>query len=194
MDAAHHPAGKPARGARGEALMERPLVLLVLQVLFLSSVAVGGFISIVPDLHRFVVETHPWMTDERFVTLFALAQVAPGPNSIVVTLIGWEVAGAAGAALATAAACLPTLVIAYTTSLFWTRYNQAAWYRTFERAVAPFAVGLVLATGVLLTGGTSGRWTSYAVTAATVAFLLVTRRSPMIPLSIAAVLGAAQLV
>jgi chromate transporter len=194
VDVAAHPAGKPARGTYGETLMERPLVLLMLQVLFLSSVAVGGFITTLPELHRFVVETHGWMTDDRFVTLFALAQAAPGPNMIVVTLIGWEVAGVAGAALATAAACLPTLVIAYTTSQFWTRYNQAAWYRIFERAVAPIAVGLVLTTGALLTGSAAKSWTSYMITAATVAFLLLTRRSPMIPLAVAAVLGAAHLV
>jgi chromate transporter len=174
--------------------MQRPLALLGLQVLFLSSVAVGGFITTVPELHRFVVETHAWMTDDRFAALFALAQVAPGPNSIVVTLVGWEVAGAAGAALATAAACLPTLVIGYTASLAWTRYNEAPWYRVFERAVAPFAVGLVLATGALLTGAAAKGWTSCAITAATVAFLLVTRRSPMIPLAVAAVLGALHLV
>lgn len=174
--------------------MDRPLVLLAVQVLFLSCVAIGGFITTIPELHRFVVETHRWMTDDRFVTLYALAQIAPGPNSIVVTLIGWEVAGVAGAALATAASCLPTLVIAYTASLFWMRYKQAAWYRTFERAVAPFAVGLVLATGVLLTSAASKSWTSHALTAATVAFLLVTRRSPMIPLAVAAVLGATHLI
>lgn len=174
--------------------MERPLVLLVLQVLFLSSVAVGGFITTIPELHRFVVETHRWMTDDRFVTLYALAQIAPGPNSIVVTLIGWEVAGAAGAALATVASCLPPLVIAYTASALWTRYKQAAWYRTFERAVAPFAVGLVMATGVLLTGATARGWPSHALTAAAVAFLLVTRRSPMIPLAVAAAIGAAHLI
>jgi len=174
--------------------MERPLVLLVLQVLFLSCVAVGGFVTTLPELHRFVVETHRWMTDDRFVTLFALAQAAPGPNMIVVTLIGWEIAGAAGAALATAAACLPTLVIAYTASQFWTRYNQVEWYRIFERAVAPIAVGLVLTTGVLLTGSAAKSWTSYVITAATAAFLLLTRRSPMIPLAVAAVLGAAHLV
>jgi chromate transporter len=174
--------------------MERPLTLLALQVLFLSSVAVGGFITTVPDLHRFVVETHGWMTDQRFVTLFALAQIAPGPNSIVVTLIGWEVAGGVGAAVATAASCLPTLVIAYTSSLFWTRYSHATWYRIFERAVAPFALGLVLATGILLTSGAAKGWTSYALTIATAAFLLLTRRSPIIPVAVAAVLGAAQLV
>ena len=51
--------------------MERPVTLLTLQLLFLSSVAVGGFITVIPDLHRFVVDAHGWMNDRTFVTLFA---------------------------------------------------------------------------------------------------------------------------
>ncbi|KAB0268870.1 chromate transporter [Microvirga brassicacearum] len=169
--------------------MDRPITLLVLQILFLSSVAVGGFITTVPELHRFVVDVHGWLNDGTFVALFALAQAAPGPNMIVVTLVGWEIAGATGAALATAAACLPTLVIAYTVSRFWSRYNNVGWYRTFERGVAPFAVGLILATGVILTDGAADDWKSYALTGSTIAFMLFSRRSPLIPLAIAAAAG-----
>jgi chromate transporter len=169
--------------------MERPITLLALQVLFLSSVAVGGFITTVPELNRFVVDAHGWMTNDTFVTLFALAQAAPGPNFIVVTLVGWEIAGLSGAAVATVAACLPTLVIAYTVSRFWSRYNGAAWYRTFERGVAPFAVGLILATGILLTAGATENWKDYVITGSTIAFMLLSRRSPLIPLAVAAAAG-----
>lgn len=174
--------------------MDRPLTLLILQLLFLSSVAVGGFITTVPDLHRFVVDAHGWMTDATFVTLFALAQAAPGPNMIVVTLVGWEVAGLLGAALATVAACLPTLFMAFAVSRFWSRYNQMGWYRTFERGVAPIAVGLVLATGLLLTKGAASEWKGYAITAGTVLFMLISRRSPLIPLGVAAIAGVTGLV
>lgn len=171
--------------------MDRPVTLLVLQILFLSSVAVGGFITTVPDLHRFVVDVHGWLTDDTFVALFALAQAAPGPNMIVVTLVGWEIAGATGAALATAAACLPTLVIAYTASRFWSRYNNVGWYRTFERGVAPFAVGLILATGVILTAGAADNWRAYVLTGGTIVFMLFSRRSPLIPLAVAGLAGLA---
>jgi chromate transporter len=173
--------------------VERPLTLLVCQVLLLSSVAVGGFITIVPDLHRFVVGVHGWMSDERFVTLFALAQAAPGPNIIVVTLIGWEVAGALGALLATIAACLPTLVMAFGMSKVWSRYSQLDWYRTFERGVAPFAVGLIIATACILTEAAARSWRDYLITIATIIFLMTTRRSPLVPLAVAGALGGAGL-
>jgi chromate transporter len=169
--------------------MDRPLTLLIIQLLFLSSVAVGGFITTVPDLHRFVVDAHGWMTDSTFVTLFALAQASPGPNIIIVTLVGLEVAGLLGAALATLAALLPTLCMAYTASRFWSHYNQMNWYRTFERGVAPFAVGLVLATGLLLTQGAAHDWQGYGLMLGTAIFTLATRRSPLIPLAVAAMAG-----
>jgi chromate transporter len=129
------------------------------------------------------------MTDDTFVTLFALAQAAPGPNMIVVTLVGWEIGGAIGAALATIAACFPTIVMAYTVSRFWSRYNATAWYRTFERGVAPFAVGLILATGVILTDSAASDWKGYLLTAGTTLFMLTSRRSPLIPLAIAGIAG-----
>ena len=169
--------------------MDRPLAALSLYLVFLSEVAVGGFITVVPELNRFVVDVHRWMTNETFVTLFALAQAAPGPNMLVVTLIGWEVGGAAGAVAATAATCLPTLVLASIATRVWSRYNRASWYVNFERGIAPFAIGLVLATGVLLTLGAATDGWSYALTAGTAAFMLATRRSPLIPLGLAALLG-----
>lgn len=174
--------------------MDNPVLLLTLKILALSLIAIGGFITTVPELHRYVVDVQGWMTDARFVTLFAIAQAAPGPNFIVVTLIGMEIGGIPGAILATMAACLPTLVIAYGISRFWARYNRAGWYRVVERGMAPVAVGLVLATGILLTGSASyGSLPRMIATGATAAFLLITRRSPLIPLVVAAAAGAAGL-
>lgn len=166
------------------------VTLLTLKIIFLSSVAVGGFITTVPELHRYVVDMQHWMTDGTFITLFALAQASPGPNFIVVTLVGWEIGGVVGATLATAAACVPTLLIAYTVSRFWERHYQSGWYRVVERALVPLAVGLILATAVLLTVSSgAGDWKKLMLTAATAAFLLSSRHSPLIPLSAAALLG-----
>src|SRR5258706_13600256 len=59
----------------------------------LSLIAVGGAITVIPEMHRSVVEVHGWMSGAQFADLFALAQAAPGPNILVVSLIGWKVAG-----------------------------------------------------------------------------------------------------
>jgi len=75
-----------------QGLMDRPdLGALFLQFLVLSFLAIGGAPTVLPDIHRYVVEVHHWMTSAQFAELYALAQVAPGPNAMFVTLIGWRV-------------------------------------------------------------------------------------------------------
>jgi chromate transporter len=81
--------------------MERPaLGALLLHFLVLAFLAIGGAPTILPGLHRYMVETHQWLTSAQFADAYALAQVAPGPNAMYIPLIGWLVAGWAGAAVA----------------------------------------------------------------------------------------------
>lgn len=72
---------------------DSPIASLVVSMLALSLFTIGGMNAAIPELHRQVVEVHGWMSDRRFADLFAIAQAAPGPNIIIVALIGWEVAG-----------------------------------------------------------------------------------------------------
>lgn len=164
---------------------------LGLQFAIISLVAIGGGNAVLPEMHRMVVDVHGWMSSETFARLYALAQAAPGPNILVVTLIGWHVAGIPGALVTTAAITLPASTLAFAASQARSRWNQLAWYKDFERAVAPLTVGLVLASGWLLTSSTSTGWTSYAVTAAAAALVLFTRANPLVALAFGAVLGLA---
>ena len=59
----------------------------------LSLLAFGGANAVMPEMHRLAVDRHGWMTDADFADLFALAQAAPGPNAMIVTLIGLRAAG-----------------------------------------------------------------------------------------------------
>ena len=61
----------------------------------MSLFAIGGANSAVPEMHRFAVDVQHWMTDRQFSDTFALAQLTPGPNVIIVALIGYHVAGRA---------------------------------------------------------------------------------------------------
>lgn len=167
---------------------------LTLQFAVLSLMSIGGIIAVVPEMHAAVVETHRWMSSTDFVTLFALAQAAPGPNVIVVTLIGWRVAGASGALVATLAVSAPSFAMAYTASRFSTRFNRLNWYRLAERGIAPVTIGLVLSSGVLLSDVATHGWASLAITALTVAAVLKWRNSPLIALAAAALAGLVGLV
>lgn len=151
--------------------------------------AVGGVIAVVPEMHKTVVDIHQWMSSEAFATAWALAQAAPGPGVIVVTLIGWHVAGAVGAIVATVAVCTPSFVITYGISRLWSRYSHHEWYKVFERGIVPITVGLILSGGVVLTTAAASSWATYGVVAATVAFGLLSRASPLIALAAAAVIG-----
>src|SRR5205814_3218968 len=54
----------------------------------LSLLAIGGINALLPEFHRIVVDVEGWMTSAEFADLFALAQLAPGPNAMVVSLLG----------------------------------------------------------------------------------------------------------
>jgi chromate transporter len=170
------------------------VVLLALNFTLFSLLSIGGVVPILPEIHRTVVEVNGWMSSEAFVTYFALAQAAPGPNVMVVTLIGWHVAGLAGALAATVGILGPAGALTYVASKAWARWNRFPWYRTFERGVVPVTIGLILAGGWLLTSAAATSPASYVVTAATAALVLLTRVHPLFALGMAAALGYAGLV
>ena len=54
----------------------------------LSILAVGGAITTAPDMQRFLVVEHGWLSHDQFTSSIALAQAAPGPNILFVPLLG----------------------------------------------------------------------------------------------------------
>jgi chromate transporter len=77
----------------------------------MSLFAVGGANAAIPEMHRVAVDVQHWMTDKQFADVFAISQMSPGPNVLIVTLIGYTVAGVAGALVATLPMCVPTAVL-----------------------------------------------------------------------------------
>lgn len=126
------------------------LLGLFLHFLTLSLLAVGGAITTVPEMHRFLVDKVGWLTDTQFTASIALAQAAPGPNILFVAVLGWNVAGLQGALASMAGILLPstTMVIAATR---WARNNREhRAVRAFSSGMTPLTLGLMLATGWLL--------------------------------------------
>ena len=126
-----------------------PALLLDLfnQCALLAMVAFGGASALLPEVHRLVVEQRHWMDESTFAQLFAIAQAAPGPNLLVFSLIGWQVAGLAGAVAATLGFCLPMSLVVFVLFRHWERFRQSPWRAAVQTGVAPLAVGLVCASG-----------------------------------------------
>ena len=156
----------------------------------ISLIAVGGGIAVIPEMSRLVVETHGWMSQARFAELFALAQAAPGPNVLVVGLIGWQVAGLAGMVVAIAAMTVPSGVLAYAFSRFRRRMSGNARMELAEKGLVPVAVGLILASGLILGQAAAGGWVAVALTVGSTLFVWRTERSPLWVLGVGGLVGA----
>ncbi len=162
---------------------------LAVQFAILSIFAIGGANAAVPEMHRLAVELQQWMTDRQFADLFAIAQLTPGPNVIIVTLIGYQAAGLAGAAVATAAMCGPTCVLAYCVGRAWERFREARWRRAIQGGLVPVSVGLVAASALILAQAAGQSAVAVALTAATAAAAYFTRINPLWLLGAAGLVG-----
>ncbi len=166
------------------------LLELALQFLVLSLLSIGGANAVIPEIHMRAVDIHHWMTDADFSQLFALSQAAPGPNVLIVSLVGWKAAGVAGALVAIVAMCGPSSLLTYQVAHYWERFREAPLRRAIQRALAPITVGLILSSGYVLTRMTDLAWPAYAVTATTLLLALTTGIHPLWLLAAAAGLGA----
>jgi chromate transporter len=167
---------------------------LFLEFALLSFVAFGGATALLPEMHRVVVEQHQWMNEATFTHLYAIAQAAPGPNVLVVTLIGWEVAGLAGAISATLAMCLPMSVVIYLLIDRWQGFAGKRWQQAVSLGVAPLAVGLVFSGATLIATSAGLAPAGWALVAAVaIANLRLRGLHPLWLIAAGAVLGLAGL-
>jgi chromate transporter len=156
----------------------------------LSLLAFGGANAVIPEMQRQVVDVHHWMNAQEFAGLYALAQAAPGPNMMVVSLVGWRVAGFWGALVTTGAVAAPSSVLTFLVSSVWFRFKDASWRRALQAGLQPVTAGLIMASAALLIESTAVDWTAAAVTAVTAALFIFTKVHPMLILAAAAAAGA----
>jgi chromate transporter len=171
-----------------------PVWTLVWTFGLMSLFAVGGANSAIPEMHRVAVDIRHWMTDKQFADVFAISQMSPGPNVLIVTLIGYTVAGVAGALVATLAMCVPTAVLAYCVSHFLKRQSHSRWPGIIQTALVPLSIGLMGASGLVLTLTSDRTWTGGLVTALAAALAFATRINPLWLLLAGGTLGFAGLV
>ncbi|MCB8882132.1 chromate transporter [Acidisoma cellulosilytica] len=154
----------------------------------LSLVTVGGGQAIVADIQRQIVNSHHWMLPKQFVDAFALSRMAPGPGSLLATLIGWQVAGFWGAVVSTIAIFGPTAILVYGIAHLWSRYKGAVWQQAVEAGLRPIAAGMILASGYGLLHALDGGWVARGIAAGATIILLRRRTNPLILLAVGAVL------
>ena len=127
-------------------------ILLALTLVFtqLSLLAFGGGNAILPEMQHQVVAVHHWMSAEQFSSMFAIAQAAPGPNMMIVPLIGWHVAGPMGLIVTSFAKFGPSSIITIYALKFWNNFKDNPLRARFEKALKPITVGLVLVSAWII--------------------------------------------
>jgi chromate transporter len=140
---------------------------LALRIGALGCVAVGGGNALVPALHDAAVTSMHWMNEAAFAEAVGLSQAAPGPNMLLMPLIGWYVAGIAGALVALVAFLVPTTTIAIVGSRWLVRHAHTDAVTSLRWALRPVSGGLMLSAGVVLVATAARAWprTSPAATA-----------------------------
>lgn len=166
---------------------------LGLHFALLSLMAIGGVSSILPDMQRYVVEANHWLSATQFADAYALGQAAPGPNMMFVTLLGWQLAGWAGAIIASAAIIVPPLLLTLAVTRLNAKRPDAPLGRAIRRGLGPIAIGLTLSSGWILALSADHDWRGALLTLLTVVLMLRTRLNPMWLILAGAIAGMAGL-
>ena len=171
------------------------MILLDLAVTFgvLSLIAFGGMPAVMPEMQRLVVEVKAWTTEAEFIQLFAIAQAAPGPNVLIVSLIGWKAAGLLGAIVALLAVCGPAAVVSWWVAGLWERFKDSPWRIAIQKAIAPLVVGLTLSGGYVLCTPATPDWRLWAIAAASATAFLTLKINPLWILAAGGTVGGALL-
>ncbi|MDT5092415.1 MAG: chromate transporter [Mycobacterium sp.] len=162
----------------------------------LSLLSIGGGNAVLPEMHLKAVKGEHWLTDSQFADVFSIAQAAPGPSILIVTLVGYGAGlqygvagGVLGGVIATVAMILPAAVLVYLLTLVWQKAQESPLRAAVEKGFAPLTVGLILATSYVMGRTADHDWRAYALTAVCTAIFVFTKTNPLIVVGAAAVLG-----
>lgn len=165
----------------------------------LSLLAIGGAITTAPEIHRYLVDEHHWLTDTQFSASIAIAQIAPGPNAIFIALMGWNAglvgAGFSGALAAMSAALigimLPSTITTLTVTRWMHRNRERLGVQAFKAGLVPITLALLVATAYLLAtaNAKSTDWPFWLLTVLSTLFVWHTKVHILLLLAIGAAAG-----
>jgi chromate transporter len=133
---------------------------------WLGLLSFGGGMS--AWMHREIAQVRGWMTDEAFISGFALAQILPGVNSAnLAVYIGQHLRGAIGSVVALVGMLTGPFVVVIVVAILYHRLVGLPGFAAGAAGVAAVAVGMLMRLGVVLVKRVPRRAIAYAVMLAT---------------------------
>jgi chromate transporter len=130
------------------------------------------------------------MSGSAFNDAFAISHAAPGPNIIMVSLIGWQLSGLPGLLVATAAIMVPSCTLAFIVSRVLVRYSGHQWLAVVKSGLVPVALGLILASGISMMRMAYQGVMTTVISLAAAAAVVLSSRNPLWALAAGACLSA----
>ncbi|MEI7531507.1 MAG: chromate transporter [Betaproteobacteria bacterium] len=137
-----------------------------LHFLGFSFLAIGGAVTLLPDVYRYLVDSEHWINDSQFASAIALAQASPGPNVMVLSMMGWNLGinstpigqspyplAIFGFMLILVCVLLPSSLLTFQASKWVQRHSQNYYVMGFKQGLAPIVIGAILASSWLIISG-----------------------------------------
>ncbi|QWE01258.1 chromate transporter [Polynucleobacter sp. JS-Mosq-20-D10] len=118
------------------------LIHLAWTFALLSVLAVGGGTAVLPEMQTILA--HQFGIDHtQFVHIYSIGQLAPGPNMLMVLVIGYQIAGLIGAGVVLLSFFLPSSLMCFYMGRLWNRFGESPWRRSIQNALEPISIGLM---------------------------------------------------
>ena len=129
------------------------LIHLAQSFALLSILAVGGGTAVLPEMQSLLLHQFG-INHTQFIHIYSFGQLAPGPNMLMVLVIGYQLAGLLGASIVLLSFFLPSSVLCFYMGRLWNRFGENPWRRSIQNALEPISIGL-MASGVYAVGKAS---------------------------------------
>jgi len=177
------------------------LLAVIWDFLSLSLFSLGGGNTLLNEYHHMAVDQYCWLTSRQFADIYAIAEAAPGPSSMIVGLLGMGAAvkegplwGVFSGLMAEIAILLPSTLLMVAAALSWNRLRHSPWRLAFERGLGPITLGILFAVGLKILHISDHDTPAYAVSLVVCVLMLRTKISPLGFMAVAGVMGAFGLV
>ena len=179
----------------------RQLLAVIWDFLSLSLFSLGGGNTLLNEYHHMAVDQYCWLTSRQFADIYAIAEAAPGPSSMIVGLLGMGAAvkegplwGVLSGLTAEIAILLPSTLLMVAAALSWNRLRHSPWRIAFERGLGPITLGILFAVGLKILRISDHDTPAYAVSLVVCVLMLRTKISPLWFMAVAGLMGALGLV
>ena len=179
----------------------RQLLAVIWDFLSLSLFSLGGGNTLLTEYHRMAVDQYCWLSSRQFADIYAIAEAAPGPSSMIVGLLGMGAAvkegplcGVLSGLMAEIAILLPSTLLMVAAALSWNRLRNSPWRVAFERGLGPITLGILFAVGLKILRISDHDTPAYAVSLVVCVLMLRTKISPLWFMAVAGLMGGLGLV